>query len=137
MKHTCCCGASIEVSSMYVTTERIEWDKFHKHHEGCAALRLPDTIRFKLPLNHPLVADHPLRKKCCECGSVFTLTDIHTCGKCYTNFAKAYAKLASDDDGFEKWFTERGIALLASSLDKNISWHRMARGAWDASRKNT
>lgn len=35
MKHTCCCGASIEVSSMHVTTERIEWDRFNKDHEGC------------------------------------------------------------------------------------------------------
>jgi len=118
MKHTCCCGASIEVSSMYVTSERIEWDRFRREHEGCAGARLPNTIRFKLPMNHPLVADHPLKKKCCECGSIFTLADVFTCGKCYANFAKAYMRLADDGSLFDEWWRNLPAAEVKNEVRK-------------------
>lgn len=96
MKHTCCCGASIEVSSMYVATERIEWDRFRKDHEGCAKLRLPDTIRFKLPMDHPLVAMRSYHSATCMyCGESFPTYRKHVCG----NVAES-----NQDDGFEKWW---------------------------------
>lgn len=87
MKHTCCCGASIEVSSMYVITEKIEWEKFNQIHAECLARR---------------------RK----------------------NLAAAH-----EDDGFESWFATTGVALLASSLKAEVSWHRMARAAWGAAQE--
>lgn len=100
MKHTCTCGASIEVSSMYVATERIEWDRFRKDHEGCAKLRLPDTIRFKLPMDHPLVAMRSYHSATCMyCGESFPTYRKHVCGKVPASKA---------DDGFDAWW-EREI----------------------------
>lgn len=130
MKYTCFCGASIEVSSMYVATERIEWDRFRKDHEGCK------------PKQRERVAFVPMYTVQCDSAGRAESLVFTKCDMCHLPlaFCRCRRRCASEclaDDGFEKWFTERGIAILASSLDKNISWHRMARAAWDASRKNT